>query len=238
MWIIKSPAERQGNKLYGARLTFQHVFRTWLNFTPLLASSRWVCTDPCRYLLHYQSGFILCMRFFLIHLFSPRIFLTFHITNHLSFSLSCPQFDSSEKWQGPSAVIRWDWRKAHGLLKKTRSSWLTSKSMVMEAGEPCLPKLVIYINKPFFFFLIMSWLDRCHGTFLLNDIFIVISFFCSMVDILQGSKDVGRAVDSGGLTISGQISREESSVCRKSKQSFNCMLFLETGEIAVPPGDT
>jgi hypothetical protein len=55
---------------------------------------------------------------------------------------------------------------------------------------------------------------------------------------IQGFKDAGRAVDSGGLTTSGQISREESSVCRKNKQSFSCMLFLETGEIVVPPGDT
>jgi hypothetical protein len=54
---------------------------------------------------------------------------------------------------------------------------------------------------------------------------------------IQGFKDAGRAVDSGGPTTFGQISREESLICRKNNQSFSFMLFLETGEMVVPRGD-
>jgi len=41
---------------------------------------------------------------------------------------------------------------------------------------------------------------------------------------------VGRAADSGGLTTFDPTLKGESSACRKSKQSFNSMPFLGTGD--------
>jgi len=52
------------------------------------------------------------------------------------------------QWEGLLAVMRMVSRRAPGPLKKTRSSWSTSRSTAMGAGEHCLGLPVCDRNKP------------------------------------------------------------------------------------------
>ena len=60
-----------------------------------------------------------------------------------------PTLPQSYRWEGLLAVMRMASRRGHGPLKKTRSSWSTSRSTAMEAGEHCRSLQVCDANFPF-----------------------------------------------------------------------------------------
>ena len=60
-----------------------------------------------------------------------------------------PQSYLTYRWEGLLAVMRMASRRGHGPLKKTRSSWSTSRSTAMEAGEHCRSLQVCDANFPF-----------------------------------------------------------------------------------------
>jgi hypothetical protein len=51
--------------------------------------------------------------------------------------------EREKPWGGLLAVIKLVSRRVHGHLRRTSSLSLTSKNMVLETGDQCLPTLVI-----------------------------------------------------------------------------------------------